>query len=226
MIRYKVAFVLRLIDDYTGVCIRGIKFRFEVDGNEYRPIVKDEGLYVFLEPMASPVSVSICGNGYYECSVQVDKLALNPEEPIAEVRLYAQVRSNLPYSYETVCGKLEGFTGNRPQVVVAQRARETGIILKEVKTIEGSTYLVCNGFTKENLLGKVYTLHTGKKLDVFILTEKTGINEYKIEGKVEGKHIAGTPIKRAYRSVTDENGYYMIPVEVGEAEAITSVIPS
>lgn len=224
MIHYKVAFVLQLVDDYNGISIKDTNFQFHIDGESYQPLKKKEGLYVFLEPMKASTKVTISGISYHECSVIVEKQKLNPVEPIAAVRLYGKAMSTLPYTYEIVSGKLENFKEERPVVVIAKRAKETGIVLKEIKQIEESTYLVCNGFTKENLLGKAYALQTKTKIDVFILTEKTGINEYRIEGHLKGKHIAGTPIQRVYQSITDEAGHYMIPVEVGEADTITSVI--
>lgn len=224
MINYKVAFVLRPIDDFSGKGIVKKKFLFTVNGVRYKPIEKAEGLYVFLEPMEKSVSLGIIGNEYNQCSVTVEKDKLNPTEPIAEVRLYARAGKDLPYRYELVNGRIEDKKIHFPIEVGAIREKETGLVLKKVKEADGITTISCNGFTKENLIGKSFAMESGKNVDVFILAEKTGINEYRVEGHLKGKHIAGSKILRAYRSVTDEMGYYAIPVEVGEANAIAKVI--
>ena len=41
----RVAFVLKLLDDYSGKVIRKEAFLFYADGELLHPIVKDEGMY-------------------------------------------------------------------------------------------------------------------------------------------------------------------------------------
>ena len=49
MIQIRIAFVLRLVDDFTGACIKRKSFRFWTDEKILHPVQKEEGLYVFLE---------------------------------------------------------------------------------------------------------------------------------------------------------------------------------
>ena len=96
MIQIRIAFVLRLVDDFTGVCIKRKSFRFWTDEKILHPVQKEEGLYVFLEPLEHPARITIEGTDYYPCTVEVDKHILDPEEPIADIRLYG--RSGKVYS--------------------------------------------------------------------------------------------------------------------------------
>ena len=59
MIRMKIAFVLRMIDDFSGMCIHEKVFTFVANGRAVHPVEKKEGLYVFLEP-------------YETCTIYVD----------------------------------------------------------------------------------------------------------------------------------------------------------
>ena len=88
MIQIRIAFVLRLVDDFTGACIKRKSFRFWTDEKILHPVQKEEGLYVFLEPLEHPARITIEGTDYYPCTVEVDKHILDPEEPIADIRLY------------------------------------------------------------------------------------------------------------------------------------------
>ena len=105
MIQIRIAFVLRLVDDFTGACIKRKSFRFWTDEKILHPVQKEEGLYVFLEPLEHPARITIEGTDYYPCTVEVDKHILDPEEPIADIRLYG--RSGKVYS-----GGREYRTGN------------------------------------------------------------------------------------------------------------------
>lgn len=96
MIQIRIAFVLRLVDDFTGACIKRKSFRFWTDEKILHPVQKEEGLYVFLEPLEHPARITIEGTDYYPCTVEVDKHILDPEEPIADIRLYG--RSGKVYS--------------------------------------------------------------------------------------------------------------------------------
>ena len=58
----KVAFVLRLFDDYSGNVIQREVFQFLNDQNLIKPIVKDEGMFVFLEPLPEVLTLKIVGS--------------------------------------------------------------------------------------------------------------------------------------------------------------------
>ena len=225
MIRMKIAFVLRMVDDYSGQCIQKKKFRFSVGGRVVHPIEKEEGLYVFLEPQEDEVRVWIEGTDYHSCSVCIQKKLLNPEEPIADVRLYGKAGKGFPYSCGWLTGAMEKKNIQFPAEVYAKRSRPTGLVLKECRQIEGEYWLFFQGFTKENLIGKPYMLGSDKQAVSFILAEKRGINEYRIEIEtMPPKWKTGTPLERIYRSVTDAYGAYAIPVDNGEEEVIQEVM--
>jgi len=225
MIKMKIAFVLRLIDDFSGHCIRKKKFIFSIGGQVVKPIEKEEGLYVFLEPQEDETRIWIEGTDYYPCSVLIQKKLLNPEEPIADIRLYGKAGKNFPYSYGVLDGVLTDKKESFPVEVYAKRSKPTGLAFKEYRKTTGD-WLILQGYTQENLLGKPYVLGSGNKAVAFILVEKQGINEYRIEllGKPLDNLKAGLPLERIYRSVTDEKGAYAIPVECGEEEAIKDVM--
>lgn len=225
MIRMKIAFVLRLVDDFSGRDIRKRKFVFSIGGRVVQPIEKEEGLYVFLEPQEDETRVWIEGTDYYSCSALIQKKLLNPEEPIADVRLYGKAGRNLPYSYGVLEGVLNEKDIRFPAEVYAKRSKPTGLSLKEYRKAAGD-WLILQGFTQENLLGKPYMFQNRDETIAFILTEKQGINEYRIDflGEPPSKLKSGMPLERIYRSVTDEKGVYAIPVECGEEENIQDVM--
>lgn len=225
MIRMKIAFVLRLVDDYSGRTIRKRKFAFSIGGRIVHPIEKEEGMFVFLEPQEEETRVCIEGADYYPCSVLIQKKLLNPEEPIADIRLYGRAGKNLPYSYGILGGVIQQKGIPLPAEVYAKKSKPTGLSLKEYRK-EAGDWLILQGFTQEDLLGKPYILEDGKNEFTFILTERRGINEYRVEFLDEPpqKLKTGMVLERIYRSVTDEKGAYAIPVECGEEELIQNVM--
>ena len=203
MIQIRIAFVLRLVDDFTGACIKRKSFRFWTDEKILHPVQKEEGLYVFLEPLEHPARITIEGTDYYPCTVEVDKHILDPEEPIADIRLY-------------------GRSGK----VYIRREKPTGLMYREYRKLENSHWILFQGFTKEDLIGKTCVLGREKDAFPFIIMEKRGINEYRIEpcGPVPDQIKEGEPLARIYRSVTDQDGSYAIPVEAGEGQSTEEVM--
>lgn len=225
MIRMKIAFALRLVDDFSGHCIRKKKFTFVISGRVVHPIEKEEGLYVFLEPQEKETRVWIDGPDYHSCSVEIQKELLNPEEPIADIRLYGKAGKDFPYTCGVYSGQLEREKIRLPAEIYVKKSKPTGLVLKEYRESAGH-WLFFQGFTRENLIGKPYVLGSGKEAVPFIIAEKQGINEYRVEllENLPNHLKAGTPLERIYRSVTDEKGSYSIPVECGEEECIRDVM--
>lgn len=226
MIRMKIAFVLRLVDDYSGQCIRKKKFTFCIGGRVVHPVEKEEGLYVFLEPQEDQTRIWIESTDYHSCSVLIEKKLLDPAEPVADVRLYGKPGKNFPYACGLLMGVLEKPGCSFPVEVYARRSRPTGLVLKECRNLEGTYWLFFQGFTRENLIGRPCVLGEGEQAVTFILTEKRGINEYRmeLEGKPPDGLKEGTPLQRIFRSVTDASGAYAIPVDCGEEELIQEVM--
>ena len=224
MITIKIAFVLRLVDDFSGKTIVNKKFVFRKEGRLVKPIQKEEGLYVFLEPMNDVEQIEIEGPEYHTCVIEVTKAKLDKKCPILNVRLYGKKGGKFSYTYSLVEGTLKREKEICQTQVCVKKESGIGISFKEIKIIEGRQHLVAYGFTKENILGKTFGLSSGNKMEVFVITDKIGINEYVIEGELTGKYPDRAPVQRIYRSVTDANGRYAIPVPEGELEQLSDVI--
>ena len=224
MIRMKIAFVLRLINDYSGVCIKEKGFTFITNERICHPVEKEEGLYVFLEPLENNTRIRIESPYYHTCSVIIDKKELDPQEPVAEVRLFEKAgkqTSRTAGVLTGICDKCKNY----PTEVYAKKSSSLGLTVREYRNIEGEHWILFSGFTKETILGKTWLLDDSENPTVVILQEKRGINEYRAEiicGEPE-KIRSGTPVFRAYRSVTDRFGAYAIPVESGEETKILEV---
>ena len=224
MIRMKIAFVLRLIDDFSGNCIRQKGFNFIINDRVVHPVIKEEGLYVFLEPMEKCTRVMIESQNYHSCSVLIDKSRLDPAEPVADVRLYEKAGKQASKAIgilSGICEENEKF----PVEVYARKSDPLGLTFREFREIGGEEWFLFSGFTKETILGKTWILADEKNPVLVIVQEKRGINEYRAEviyGEPE-KVRSGTPIYRVYRSVTDRFGAYAIPVESGEETKILEV---
>lgn len=226
MIQMRMAFALRLVDDFTGQCIRKKGFLFTVEGRVIHPVEKDEGLYLFMEPQESVTRVRIESTDYHSCSVLIEKKQLNPDEPVADVRLYGKPGRGHPYPHEYLTGKIESSRTAFPAEVYAARTRPTGLIFREYRKGPDGEWIFFQGFTKENLIGKPFMAGSGSETARFIPMEKRGINEYRIEpvGTFPAKLKEGAPITRIYRSVTDGAGAYAIPVDPGEEQLIEEVM--
>ena len=226
MIQIRMAFALRLVDDFTGQCIRKKGFLFSVEGRVVHPVEKDEGLYLFMEPQEPVTRVQIESTDYHSCSVLIEKKQLNPEEPIADVRLYGKPGRGTGLSCEFLTGRLEAKETIFPAEVYAVRTRPTGLVFREYRKGPDGEWIFFQGFTKENLIGKPFMAGSGKEAARFIPMEKRGINEYRIEPleTFPAKLEEGAPVTRIYRSVTDEAGAYAIPVDPGEEQLIKEVM--
>ena len=224
MIRMKIAFVLRLINDFSGNCIKEKGFTFIINEKIVHPVVKEEGLYVFLEPLEKCTSLMIESPYFHTCRALIDKSVLNPEEPVAEVRLYEKAGKQISKAAEFITGVYKNAAGI-PIEIYAKKNTPVSLQVKECRMIEGECWLFFSGFTKENLTGKTWILDDEKNPVLVIIQEKRGINEYLAEiisGEPD-KIRSGTPISRIYRSVTDRFGAYAIPVESGEEFKILEV---
>ena len=224
MIRLKIAFALRLVDDFSGQCIRGRKFLFFSGGRVVHPVEKDEGLYIFLEPQEKKSRIRIEGGGYHSCNVMIESELLDPEEPVADVRMYECPGGE----YSRSRGWLTGIISEPaafPAEVYAEKNSPTGLAFREYRNIEGEHWVWFQGFTREKLTGKVFSLNSKGEDALFVLGEKRGINEYRIEPivRLPDEVSPGTPLIRVYRSVTDRIGAYSIPVDAGEENIIGEV---
>lgn len=225
MIRMKIAFVLRLIDDFSGKSITDKGFLFRIHEKVVHPIEKEDGLYVFLEPQEAVTKIVIESAAYHLCSVRIEKKLLDPQEPVAEVRLYEKAGKHFSNAIGWLNGKIDQKE-KVPLEIYAKKSSPLSLKFKEYRSLEGEHWFLFSGFTKENILGKTWVIEDKKHPVLVILQEKRGINEYRADmicGEPE-KIRSGTTISRAYRSVTDCQGAYAIPVDSGEETKILEVI--
>ena len=224
MIRMKIAFALRLLNDFSGNSIKEKGFTFYINERIVHPVAKEDGIYIFLEPMEASTRVVIEHSNYYPCSVVVQKKLLNPEEPVADVRLYEKAGKRFSTSVGIYTGIYE--TDKKiPLEVYAKKSSALNLTVREYRAIDDGHWILFSGFTKEQILGKTWLLEDKENPVILILQEKRGINEYRAEiisGEPD-KIRSGTPIRRIYRSVTDRLGAYAIPVESGEETKILEV---
>ena len=219
----KAAFVLRMVDDFSGKAVSGNQFSFRKEGRLLKPVRKPEGLWVFLEPMDETEDIWIGGPNYFPRTVRVEKAALAADGLIQDVRLYGRPEGSFPYRRALAEGRLEESQGPFPAEVCAKRGKKTGLTVKDFRVEKDRQYLTVHGFTREQIAGKTFSVSSRKGTEVFVILQRTGMNEYLIQGKLTGNYPDRTPVERAYRSVTDERGVYWIPVEPGEENQLSEV---
>ena len=106
MIRMKIAFVLRMINDFSGEWIKDKGFAFYNGSRRILPVEKEDGLYVFLEPQEISTRIFIDSVNYHPCSVVINKKDLDPEEPVVEVRLYEKAGMRFSSGIGLLTGKV------------------------------------------------------------------------------------------------------------------------
>jgi hypothetical protein len=225
MITYQVAFALRLFDDFSGNAILKQQFEFKIDGLLAKPILKPEGVYVFLEPLKESVMLEIRGNFYHPETVKIDKAALDPSSPLVTIRLFGKPGQGYDRNKIFLDGKITDQDLNFPVKIAALCNKETGLTYREIVRQDKATYLMCS--CKEPLLeqveGKTFCLTGKEKTDIFVIHEKKLRSEYRISDTISPDQLPGTPIQRVYCSVTDERGHYTIPIDADASDQIAAV---
>ena len=227
MIRHKLSFALRLADDFTGKKLDRRPCFFQVDGRPVSAIYKEEGFYLFMEPMPAPCTLQIEAKDYFPAVIQVDQHQLNhqdPSYPVVEARLYHRPGGQFPYRCSLCCGRAEPPGTGKPFMIYGISGVDSGYVLKSASGSGNHTILELSGYHKEKLAGRVFGLGSGKSLEVFAVLEQKGIQEYLIDGKLKKKHKKGTPLQRVYRTYADQEGNYVLPVAEGTEDSISIVV--
>lgn len=220
MIRNKLSFALRLVDDFTGKSIGRTSCIFQMDGRFISTIYKEEGFYLFLEPMECPCTVQIEAQDYFPGMVLIDRKDLDPTYPVVDVRLYHKPGGQFPYRCSLCCGRLEPPQKGKPFMVYGISSVDSGYMLKTVKNLDDATMLELTGYHKDKLPGRVFGLGEGNDLEVFVITEKSGINDYLISERLKKNHKKGDKLFRVYRTYADGEGNYVLPVAEGTENQI------
>lgn len=223
MIGHKLSFALRLIDDFSGKKIEKKMCMFKVDGRLVSTIYKEEGLYLFLEPITHPCRLEIEAQDYFPGVVLINQSELDPAYPVVDVRLYHKPGGTFPYRCSLCCGKVELPEKGKSFMVYGVSSVDSGYMLKAVKDMDTTTVIELTGYHKEKLPGRVFGLGKGKDLEVFVITEKSGMNDYLLSSKLQKSHPKGEKLLRVYRTYTDGNGNYVLPVAEGTEEQIEIV---
>lgn len=223
MTGHKLSFALRLIDDFTGRKIGRTSCIFKTDERFIPTIYKEEGVYLFLEPMECPCTVQIEAQDYFPGMVLIDRRDLDPKYPVVDVRLYHKPGGQFPYRCSLCCGRIEPPQPGKPFMVYGISSVDSGYALKAVKDMDDASVIELTGYNKEKLPGRVFGLGNKKDLEVFVITEKTGINDYAISGKLKKNHQKGDRLFRIYRTYADGDGNYVLPVAEGTEDKITVV---
>lgn len=216
MIVIDVAFALLLTDDFTGKKIENEQFAFQIHGKTYKPVHNEPGIYVFLEPMEEEELVEIYSSSYHATSVVIRKRELNAKEPVRDIRMYVRPGKKTGFPYEYLTGRLEENGVTFPAEIGVKSQKETGLSIKEIVRKENSTFISVNGFTRDPLIGKTFAVSSPKGTEVFVMIDKVSMNEFRISENLREAYKTATPIERIYRSVTDKEGNYAIPVDAGE----------
>ena len=223
MIRHKLSFALRLVDDFTGRKLPRTACIFTVDGRPVSATYKEEGFYLFMEPIECPVTIRIEANGYFPGAVTVDSKKLNPSYPVVDVRLYHKPGGQFPYRCSICGGQVQPSTDGKPFMVYGISNADSGYMLKNVREAETGTILELSGYHKEKLTGRVFGLGSEETLDVFVILEQEGMNGYRIFGELKHPHKKGEKLKPVYRTLADGNGNYVMPVAEGTVDLVTVI---
>ncbi|MGN0330852.1 MAG: hypothetical protein ACI4D5_06365 [Kineothrix sp.] len=221
MIRHKLSFALRLIDDFTGKKLDKTVCTFKVDGRLVSTLYKEEGFYLFFEPMDSPCRLQIEARDYFPGVVLIDRKDIDPSYPVVEVRLYHKPGGQFPYRCSLCCGRIEPPKKGEPFMVYGISGADSGYMLKSVKKVDQNTILELSGYHKEKLTGRVFGLGSEKNLEVFVILEKEGMNDYLVAGSLKRRHKKGDRLFRVYRTYADGEGNYVLPVAEGTEDQIT-----
>ena len=216
MVRTKVAFVLRMVDDFSGNVVLGKNFRFFSKDRAISSIQKPEGLYVFLEPVNEKEEIRITHMEFHDKKILVEKSQLDSKEPILDVRMYGKKTGHFSKERDIVEGCLPYGIRNFPVQVCVKRQRPTGLLFKEIKKVGEQFHLMVYGFAKEYLIGKTFAISNQEEVETFVIQEKISMNTYRISGSFQKQYKEKIPIERVYCSVTDENGKYGIFIEKQE----------
>lgn len=221
MIRHKLSFALRLVDDFTGKKIGKAPCFFQVDGRPVTAIYKEEGFYLFLEPVPVPCMLKMEAGNYFPAECLIDQRRLDPSYPVVEARLYHKPGGRFPYRCSLCCGRIEPPETGKTCMVYGISQDDSGYVLKSLSEEGEHSLLELSGYHKEALTGRVFGLGSGKSLEVFSVLEKRGNNTYLIDTSLKNKHKKGTPLLRIYRTYADREGNYVLPVAEGTEERIT-----
>lgn len=218
MISMRIAFVLQLLDEFTGKSLTNAGVVFYEGDRVVSPVKKPDGMYVFLDEFDTECTISIVCAGFHDKVLTIDRNTLDKVNPIIVVRLFGKPGGAFSYRYGLSTGTIKKEKGLAfPAEVYAVRKKPFNLFFKSYREEEGKHILVLQGFCLEPLIGLAFRMGEGKEASEFIVKEKVGSNEYCIcpIGNKSVQIKQGSPLFRIYRSVTDEKGNYSIPIDEG-----------
>ncbi|MBR2948352.1 MAG: hypothetical protein IKC46_00670 [Lachnospiraceae bacterium] len=220
MIRHKLSFALRLVDDFTGRKLVGKVTQFYADERPISVTYKEEGFYLFMEPIECPVTVRIEANDYFVKTVTIDQKKLDPSFPVAEVRLYHKPGGSFQYRCSLCGGQITPPNPGTPFLVYGISELDSGYMLKNAGSDESGYFLELMGYHKEKLTGRVFGLGSNDTLDVFVIQKQESTNIYRIDQPLMHTHRKGDKLRLVYRTYADGNGNYVLPVAEGSVDQV------
>ncbi len=219
MVKKEVSFVLRLIDDFNGRDIFGPVQGFYIRNFNLKPIVKQEGYYVFIN--CDVTDDVIIESLYYNTkSVPVSVIEKYGNEKTVTVRLHRK-QTGIFNDCSWQNGKQKAN-----YLVLAIGNEVNGLSLSKVDKNENNTVVYFSGYSSEKLTGMCYCTDKGKKANPFYIIGKTPDGGYEISHGKNWSHQKGQKLYRLYSGYSDKEGCYSIPIEVeSETETISTKIP-
>lgn len=218
MISIKVSFVLQLVDDFDGKSLTNAGVSFYEGERVLKPIRKSDGMYVFTDEFREISTIRIECVGYHDKEITLDLNKIDRINPLVVVRLYGRPGGSFAYRYDLCCGTMKVKKGiELPLEVYATKKKQLNLFFKAYREEDGKKIITFQGFCMEPLIGLTFALGEGKETTLFYIKEKIGSNEYCI-CPIEKESVqikTGSALFRIYRSVTDKNGNYSIPVDEG-----------
>ncbi len=216
MLKTKVSFVLKLIDDFNGKAIQGVILGFFQDDIRLKPVVKREGYYVFLN-VDTTKEVMIKSSHYKARIVRSEMLICENPDFVTVVRLYRNKEGNF-----TDCEWVEG-NSKKNILVYKTSMKSTGLTYKKEQQTDDDKTIILSGYTPQNLSGKCYIIGKGVSKEIFTIIARNEDGSYQLSSPLKKTFKQEEPIYRLYFGLTDKNGDYAIPIDIPIEEQTSKV---
>lgn len=213
VVRHRLNLIIKLIDSVTGFCIDNARCKMQFSGNNnFNPIRKGEGVYLFLNIEKNDFEIDIHVYGYESRKINVIFDELSENMPIKEVYLLPKTSTGIDENYFTLRGKIPGIS--------------------EIEAIS-LTDNVCfyKGFDKRKNILNVFNQHNLKMNDVYYgivdmnnleydcieVKENISTQELRLVKELEKEYTINQPIaRRIFGQTNKEDNEYIIVLPYGK----------
>ncbi len=202
----RVSLAVLLIDDLTGMPVRGSNARAWIEG-EKPPIKKNDGWSVFTD--LCPGSFELCAEGGHYIRQQISITIAAGEILTRTIRL----KPARTYPVPPGCLRIEGRSEPGAEITVYAQDKQSAFkLLADAK--QGSTQLQVFHADTVNLSGSLFRLITsdGESENVTLESGQPGAeNTYELKQPLEYGHPrVGTSLIPASSAIADENGRFFL----------------